>query len=125
MGMIEDLETATLWLSSVTVRLVRSSEFECRKDADPGESKGSKQKRKRSVGSYVSLIDSWNWYCDRSPGISSCSRSRRVTTRYTIDDSGDEVVAGVCEDICITRDKVTAPTIGFHHCTLLISGLTS
>jgi hypothetical protein len=64
MGMIEDLETATLWLSSVTVRLVRSSEFECRKDADPGESKGSKQKRKRSVGSYVSLIDSWNWYCE-------------------------------------------------------------
>lgn len=50
MGMIEDLETAVLWLSSVTVRLVRSSNSESWKDGgESNDSKTSKQKRKRLV----------------------------------------------------------------------------
>lgn len=50
------------------------------------------------------------------------SRSRRVTTRLSVDDSGDEVLAGVCEDICITRDKVPSLLlcICMYSCLLMV-----
>lgn len=82
MGMIEDMDAAVLWLSTVTIRLVDSiRKVDSKHDSDTYyQSENNKEKLKRR---------------------------RKIPSCQVVNNKGINITAGVCDDICIFRDENT------------------